>query len=224
MRFMIEYRLQFPCSRHFFAAERRDRCHMSRASKPKRNPRLRTPSLSKRVSILRAARELVRDVGFRDTQMNAVAEAAGVALGTLYRNFPSKAELMVEVAAKIATEHGTAAERLSASAGLFASRALLGRKLAHALVAEAVEPEIESARLKYRRKLARVFEGIIEQGIRDREFPAQDVQASAACIVGSLFEGLVGPLALDSLSPAERQRQAKAIVAFCVRGTSGKMD
>jgi AcrR family transcriptional regulator len=208
---------------------------MSRASKPKRNPRLRTPSLSKRVSILRAARELVRDVGFRDTQMNAVAEAAGVALGTLYRNFPSKAELMVEVvaevaerevdvAAKIAMEHGTAAERLSASAGLFASRALLGRKLAHALVAEAVEPEIESARLKYRRKLARVFEGIIEQGIRDREFPAQDVQASAACIVGSLFEGLVGPLALDSLSPAERQRQAKAIVAFCVRGTSGKMN
>jgi hypothetical protein len=83
--------------------------------------------------------------------------------------------------------------------------------------------EIESARLKYRRKLARVFEGIIEQGIRDGEFPVQDVQASAACIVGSLFEGLVGPLALDSLSTAERQRQAKAIVAFCLRGTSGRM-
>jgi AcrR family transcriptional regulator len=208
---------------------------MPRASKPMRSSRLRTPSLSKRASILRAARELVRGVGFRDTQMNAVAETAGVALGTLYRNFPSKAELMVEVVsevaerevdavAKIAMDDGTAAERLSASAWLFASRALLGRKMAHALVAEAVEPEIESARLKYRRKLARVFEGIIEQGIRDREFPAQEIQASAACIVGSLFEGLVGPLALDSLSPAERQRQAKAIVAFCVRGTSGQVD
>jgi AcrR family transcriptional regulator len=167
--------------------------------------------------------------------MNAVAQSADVALGTLYRNFSSKADLMVEVVAEVAqrevdavakraTEDGSAAERLSASAWLFASRALLGRKMAHALVAEAVEPEIESARLKYRRKLARVFEGIIEQGIRDREFPPQDVQASAACIVGSLFEGLVGPLALDSLSPAERQRQAKAIVAFCVRGTSGKLN
>jgi AcrR family transcriptional regulator len=207
---------------------------MARASKPMRGSRLRTPSLSKRASILRAARELVKNVGFRDTQMNTVAETAGVALGTLYRNFPSKAELMVELVAevaerevdavaKIAMENGTGAERLSASAWLFASRALLGRKMAQALIAEAVEPEIESARLKYRRKLARVFEGIIEQGIRDREFPAQDVQASAACIVGSLFEGLVGPLALDSLSPAERQRQAKAIVAFCVRGTSGKI-
>jgi AcrR family transcriptional regulator len=208
---------------------------MSRASKPMRRSRVRTPSLTKRAAILRAARELVREAGFRDTQMNAVAETAGVALGTLYRNFPSKAELMVEVVAevaqrevdavaKIATEDGTAAERVSACAWLFASRALLGRKMAHALIAEAVEPEIESARLKYRRKLARIFEGIIEQGIRDREFPAQDLQASAACIVGSLFEGLVGPLALDSLSPAERQRQAKAIVAFCVRGTSGKID
>src|SRR5271170_481571 len=207
---------------------------MLRAGNPMRSSRLRTPSPSKRASILRAARELVRDGGFHATQMNAVAEAADVALGTLYRNFPSKAELLVEVVAevaqrevdavaKIAMEDGTAAKRLSASAWLFASRALLGRKMAHALIAEAVEPEIESARLKYRRKLARVFEGIIEQGIRDKEFPAQDVQASAACIVGSLFEGLVGPLALDSLSTAERQLQAKAIVAFCLRGTTGRM-
>jgi AcrR family transcriptional regulator len=35
-------------------------------------------------------------------RMNAVAETAGVALGTLYRNFPSKAELMVEVVAEVA--------------------------------------------------------------------------------------------------------------------------
>src|ERR1700740_3431810 len=106
---------------------------MSRASKPKRNSRLRTPSLSKRAFILRAARELVRDVGFRETQMNAVAETAGVALGTLYRNFPSKAELMVEVVAevaqrevdavaKIATEDGTAAERVSACCSLSSTR------------------------------------------------------------------------------------------------------
>ncbi len=157
---------------------------MSGASKPTRSVRLRTPSPSKRASILRAARELVTGVGFRDTQMNAVAETAGVALGTLYRNFPSKAELMVEVVAdvaqrevdavaKVATENGTAAERLSASAWLFASRALLGRKLAHALVAEPVEPEIKSARLKYRRKLARVFEGIIEQGFVTENFPSR---------------------------------------------------
>ncbi|MCK1515042.1 TetR/AcrR family transcriptional regulator [Bradyrhizobium sp. 190] len=208
---------------------------MPRASQSRRTNRSRPDAApEKRSLILRAARTLVTDVGFRDAQMAAVADAAGVALGTLYRYFPSKAELMVDVvglvaqrevdvAAGIAMGEGSATERLSEAAWAFASRALRGRKLAHALVAEPVEPEIEAARLKYRRQLARVFETIIEQGIRDREMPRQDVQASAACIVGSLFEGLVGPLASDALSSDDdRYNQAIAIVGFCMRGVCGR--
>jgi hypothetical protein len=118
---------------------------------------------------------------------------------------------------------GTAAERLALSAWTFASRALRGRSLAHALVAEPVEPEIEAARLKYRRKLARVFETVIEQGIREKDFPTQDVQAAASCIVGSLFEGLVGPLASDALTTdRERHDHAVSVVGFCLRGVAGR--
>jgi hypothetical protein len=40
----------------------------------------------------------------------------------------------------------------------------------------------------------------LASGFVTENFLLQDVQASAECIVGSLFEGLVGPLALDSLS------------------------
>jgi AcrR family transcriptional regulator len=196
--------------------------------------RQRSPSIEKRATILRAARDLVAAVGFRDAQMTTVAQSAGLALGTLYRYFPSKAELMIEVvsqvsqrevdaAAGVAMGEGSAAERLALTAWTFASRALRGRRLAHALVAEPVEPAIEAVRLKYRRKLGRVFETIIEQGIRDNEFPMQDVHAAGACIVGSLFEGLVGPLALDTLTTdPERHDHAVAIVGFCLRGVSGQ--
>jgi hypothetical protein len=58
-------------------------------------------------------------------------------------------------------------------------------------------------RVAKRPKFARLLETIIEQGIWERDFPAQEVQAAAACIVGSLFEGLVGPLALESPAASE---------------------
>jgi AcrR family transcriptional regulator len=182
---------------------------------------------------LKAARDLVAQVGFRDAQMAAVAERAGVALGTLYRYFPSKVELMIEVVAlvtqreidvvaDVARGSGRAGERLASALWTFASRALRGRKMAHALIVEAVEREIESARLKYLRKLARVFETMVEQGIRDRDFPPQDVRAAGACIVGSLREGLVGPLAGESAATSqERFDQILAVVRFCLRGVAG---
>lgn len=211
------------------------RAPMPRPRSPAKLERLRPNNgHDRRAAILQAARALVTQVGFREAQVTAVADAAGVALGTLYRHFPSKAALMVEVvglvaqkevdvAAGIAMREGGSVERLSAAAWTFASRALRGRRMAHALVAEPVEPEIEAARLRYHRQLARVFETIIEQGIRDKEMPAQDVPASAACIVGCLFEGLVGPLANDALATdADRYAQASSIVGFCVRGVCGR--
>jgi AcrR family transcriptional regulator len=207
---------------------------MARASQLPRDVRIRSSASDKRIAILRAARALVADLGFRETQMTSIAEGASVALGTLYRYFPSKAELMVEVvglvsqrevdvAAGVAMGDGSAVERLAQAAWTFASRAVRGRKLAYALVAEPVEPEIEAARLQYRRKLARVFETIIEQGIRSEEMPEQNIQAAAACIVGSLFEGLVGPLASDTSSSIEdRYRQTISVVGFCLRGVCGR--
>ncbi|MFF9689283.1 TetR family transcriptional regulator [Streptomyces sp. NPDC014623] len=52
---------------------------------------------ARRRGILRAGARLAGRGGFEAVQMREVADAAGVALGTLYRYFPSKVHLLVAV-------------------------------------------------------------------------------------------------------------------------------
>lgn len=179
-----------------------------------------------RERILSAARRLVAEGGFREAQMAAIAAAAGVATGTPYRHFPSKADLFVEVLARtsrrevevvaaIASGDGSPAERLAAGIRAFAHRAVRGRRLAYALIAEPVDPEVEKARLGYRRQLGSVFERLLAEGIDTGAFRDQPVPATAACLVGALIEGLIGPLAPDA-PDADPDALAEAIVEFCL--------
>lgn len=200
----------------------------------RRTERIEARLASNRESILRAARKLVGEGGFRDAQIAAIASAAGVAIGTIYRYFPSKADLFaevvrrtsqreVDVAAEIAASGGPAPQRLADAIRAFARRALRGRRLAYALIAEPVEPEVDAARLEYRHALGKVFETILADGIQAGEFPPQAVEASAACLVGALIEGLVGPLAPTSATPHEEGGSlVESIVAFCLRAVSGR--
>lgn len=191
-----------------------------------RSPLSRERAADTRERILSAARRLIAQDGFRNAQMAALAAAAGVATGTPYRHFPSKAELFaevlartsrqeVEVVAAIAAGDGSPAERLAAGVRAFAHRAVRGRRLAYALIAEPVDPEVERARLAYRRQLAQVFEGVLAEGIATGAFRDRPVPATAACLVGALIEGLVGPLAPDA-PDADPDALAAAIADFCL--------
>ena len=186
-----------------------------------------------RARILQTARRLVAESGFRDAQMAAIAAAAGLATGSVYRYFPSRAELFAEVLAitsrrevqvieAIADSGGPAAARLADGVRAFASRALRARQLAYSLIAEPVDPEIDSARLQYRHALGEAFERILGDGVRSREFPSQNVEAGAACVVGALLEGLVGPLAPRARGRDSGERATEAIVAFCLRAVGAK--
>src|SRR5688500_15188478 len=66
----------------------------------------------RRRRILDATLALASKGGYEAVQMRAVAERAGVALGTLYRYFPSKVHLLV---AEMARELGAALERVERS-------------------------------------------------------------------------------------------------------------
>lgn len=175
----------------------------------RRSPRVADKLANKRERILQAARRLVAEGGWREAQMASVAAAAGLATGTVYRYFPSKAELFAEVLARvsrrevevigaIAASDGSAAERLAGAVRAFCLRALKGRRLAYALIAEPCEPEIDQARLVYRRAIAEQFMGLVTQGIAAGEFASQDARVSASCVVGAFMEALVGPLAPEA--------------------------
>jgi len=187
----------------------------------------------KRARILGAARELVADGGWAAAQVDNVAERAGVATGTVYRHWTAKAELCAEIVAAVSAREvgiveavadadGSPPEKLEAAIRAFAGRALRGRRLAYALIAEPVDPEVETVRLHYRAKLAHGFERILREGIMRGTFPQLDPAVAAACIVGAFMEALVGPLAPTRGTGAGADRHLiDQITAFCLRASIG---
>ncbi len=190
----------------------------------------------KRARILRAARDLVAEGGWPAAQVDNVAARAGVATGTVYRHWSSKADLCAEIVATVsAREVGIVravadageppAERLAAAIRTFADRALRGRRLAYALIAEPVDPEVEATRLQYRAELAHCFERILREGIMRGVFPRLDPAVAAACIVGAFMEALIGPLApARGTGPRADRHLVEQITRFCLRASTGGME
>ncbi len=186
-----------------------------------------------RERIVHAAHGLIAEGGYRAAAVAAVAGRAEVATGTVYRHFPSKSELFAEVfrrasqrevdATRAAADAAgpAAPARLAAAVDAFARRALAGRRLAWALLAEPVDPAVEAERLAFRRAYAEGFAAILRAGIAAGELPAQNVAVVSAALVGALGEALVGPL-----SPVAPRSDADALVAdlvaFCLRSVRGE--
>ncbi len=184
-----------------------------------------------RERILAAARRRIAEGGYREAQIAAVAAEAGMSTGVIYRYFRSKAELFVEVLTaavsheidilkSIAAGPGSPRERLYAAVETFTRRALTGPNLAYAFIAEPAEPEVDVARIRVRQQLGDVFKSILAEGIEAGEFPEQDLDASAACIVGAYTEALVGPIAPRAERIKDRDRLTRSICEFCVRAVS----
>lgn len=176
----------------------------------RRTPAVVTRLEDNRSRILSAARDLVAEGGWRHAHVASVAQKAGVATGTVYRYFPSKAELFAEVLANVSRRErdvvaaiidgeGTPAVRLQGAVGAFAKRALQGHRLAYAMIVEPCEPGIDRARLVWREALCEEFVRLVEIGQRHGSFRSCDARIVGACVVGAFMEALVGPLAPEDL-------------------------
>ena len=165
--------------------------------------------------------------------MTEVARKAGVATGTLYRYFPSKEELCrqvfrevsareMNVLASIAAEDRSAVERLRDVLTTFATRAVRGRRLAYALLAEPVDQGLTEERGRFRRVHAEIFAGILEEGVAEGQFSVANPKVAAACIAGAIPTALIGPLAPESHElEADGERVVKEIVQFCLSAVQG---
>jgi AcrR family transcriptional regulator len=184
-----------------------------------------------RERILTAARELISSGGYAEARVTAVADRAGLATGTVYRHFPSKSELFAEVfrrasqrevdAMAEAAGNGDrpAVERLASGVEAFARRALRGRRLAFALIAEPVDPAVEAERLHFRRSYRDVLESVLEDGIASGELPPQDVETTAAALVGAIGEALVGPVS-PTTATKDPEAMIASLVEFCIRSVT----
>jgi AcrR family transcriptional regulator len=197
----------------------------------RRSPLMQERLTENRERILIAARKLIARGGYRAAAVAAVAREVGFSTGAIYRYFPAKADLFVELLTKAVANELTilrsrAQAEPSAAAGLraaveaFASRALKGPHLAYAFIAEPTDPEVEAARIRGRRQLAAMFAAIVRRGVTRGEFPAQDPAITAACIVGAFTESLVRPVTHRGRVRVN-QRLVSAIATVCVRAAGG---
>ncbi|MBV9309551.1 MAG: TetR/AcrR family transcriptional regulator [Solirubrobacterales bacterium] len=175
---------------------------------------------STRERLLGAAQELIEEGGYSAASVIAIADRAGVAAGTLYRHFDSKEELFVQLfrsvcdrevramqgAAERMPENADHVDRLETVLATFAERALRRPRLAWALIAEPVDPLVDAERLIYRERYRELAAGTLRAGIEAGEIPKQNVELTAAALVGGCGEALVGPLSpLASSQPSSEE-------------------
>lgn len=192
-----------------------------------------TPAIQARLdaqrdAVVTAAIAVLTEHGYGGCSIAAVAARAGVATGTVYRHFASKAELVGEVfqrvvSGEVAAVAAAAAvpdeptNRVVAVLETFAYRALKVPRLAYALLAEPVDAAVDARRLEFRRAYQDIIADIVADGVRIGALPPQRPRITAAALVGALGDVLVGPL-----SAAEPGADAvPALIAFTVRALGG---
>ena len=179
-------------------------------------------------AIVAAARALASESGMGAVQIVPVAERAGIAAGTVYRYFPSKDDLVAALVAVISEQEIAAIRRaaaaapgplsaLSAALMAFATRALLERRLAQAMLAAAADADAAAERPAFRHRLAAEFATHLRAAIAAGHLPEQDEAFAAVAVIGAMMEGLVGSLSGAPETPEARHGAAQALTLFALR-------
>ena len=170
-------------------------------------------------AIIAAAQAIAAESGMGAVQIVPVAARAGIAIGTVYRYFPAKTDLVAAVVTAVSEREIAAMRRaadaapgplsaLAAALMSYSARAIRQRRLAWAVIGEPVDAEIDALQLAYRKRLAGELEARIRPAVDGAHLPEHDTALAAAAVVGALIEALIGPLAQAAADDPARRRDA----------------
>lgn len=179
----------------------------------------------RRHRILTAAKELFSQAAYDSVQMDNVARAAGIGKPTLYRYFPSKDELFLEVFKEALGEleiqvQAALAEEAAATTALArmirAAVTVLGGQVGALRLLTGDHPNLivrwRSEFRQRRRPIMDAFRTALERGIATGEFRSVDLDAVPAMLVGMVRGGVMGA---DRIS---RERLADAAIDLVLQG------
>ncbi|HEY6781485.1 MAG TPA: TetR/AcrR family transcriptional regulator [Thermoleophilaceae bacterium] len=192
-----------------------------------------------RERIVAGALDRVATGGFAAAGIQQTAARAAVAVGTVYRYFPSKAELFaevfrrasereLEVVVEVSAPDGRSSqERIAAAVEAFCRRALAAPTLAYALIAEPVDAtartqgeaaglSLQKERLRLRRGYRDAFAAVLRDGVAAGELRPHDERIVAAALVGALGEALVGPLGEAGAGRTSHEALVATLVQLCL--------
>jgi AcrR family transcriptional regulator len=176
-------------------------------------------------ALLEAAAQVLETRGMQGFNTNAVAERAGVSVGSLYQYFPSKEALTLALVrregeqfvaeARAALDEAEGAQALRVLIVAAIGQQLRRPELARLLDVEESRPELRVAVNKG------AFAGLLSEVLRRADLPRQRDHALAVSDVGALVRGIIdGAGERGESDEADLQRRVEAAVFGYLRAAA----
>jgi AcrR family transcriptional regulator len=171
---------------------------------------------------------MAAEQGLAAVQIVRVAERAGIAAGTVYRYFPTKADLVsalltatgeqdIAAVRNAAREAPGPLSALAAAILTFAVGTMRRPRLVAAMLSEPGERN-SAGGFTYRAAVIEEFEKAVRAAIETGGLPAQDARIAAAAVLGALVECGIGPFsAPGAAGPAEPRLAAQSAALLALR-------
>jgi AcrR family transcriptional regulator len=188
---------------------------------------------SRRMAILRGARDVFGRNGYHNTHVSDILEASGIARGTFYLYFDSKSAIFLELLDELLAELRSAIVgvdtqpdsppihmQLQGTVRQILGTVVENRALATILLREAVGLDVEAdTRLRafYGALLAYIKDALIE-GQRIGIVRSLDTELAAMCILGTIKQFIEQFVMMPSDAPIDVDRTALEVLDFNLRG------